>query len=137
MKEEARKKRNEDRVAELYPTFGKRIKAVINDLEKQGLRPRIQDAWRSPEKQLEAFNSGHSKLKYGFHNVTGKDGTKEALAVDLLDDDSPANEGQNICSVLRLPLKTRTSQQAFVGALRRSSAQLSTQRLQLKIGKHL
>ncbi len=94
MKEVARIKRNEDRIAELYPTFGTRIKAVIADLEKQGLRPRIQDAWRSPIKQLEAFNSGHSKLKYGFHNVTGKDGTKEALAVDLLDDDSPANEGR-------------------------------------------
>ena len=94
MNEEARKKRNEDRLTELYPTFGKRLKAVIADLEQQGLRPRIQDAWRSPEKQLEAFNSGLSKLRYGFHNVTGKDGKKEALAVDLLDDNSPNNEGR-------------------------------------------
>jgi len=38
---------------------------------------------------LKAFHSGHSKLKFGFHNVTGNNGKKEALAVDLLDDNSP------------------------------------------------
>ena len=38
---------------------------------------------------MKAFNSGHSKLKFGFHNVTGKTGKKESLAVDLLDDNSP------------------------------------------------
>src|SRR5262249_42806160 len=47
----------------------------------------------SPEDQLEAFNSGHSKLKFGFHNVTGANGKKEALAVDLLDDSSPLKPG--------------------------------------------
>ena len=94
MTEEQRKQRNTDRLTELYPTFRKRIQAVIEDLEAQGLRPRIQDAWRSPEDQLKAFNSGHSKLKYGFHNVTGKNGTKEGLAVDMLDDDHPAQEGK-------------------------------------------
>lgn len=94
MTEEERNQRNTQRLTELYPTFRKRIQAVIEDLEAQGLRPRIQDAWRSPVDQLKAFNSGHSKLKYGFHNVTSKDGTKEALAVDMLDDDHPAKEGK-------------------------------------------
>ena len=94
MNETDRKQRNTDRLAELYPTFRIRIKAVIDDLEAQGLRPRIQDAWRSPADQLAAFNSGHSKLKYGFHNVTADDGTKEALAVDMLDDDHAASEGK-------------------------------------------
>jgi hypothetical protein len=59
------------------------------------LRPRIQDAWRSPADQLKAFNAGHSKLKFGFHNVTGANGTKEALAVDLLDDNAPLNPGRS------------------------------------------
>jgi hypothetical protein len=63
-------------------------------LEADGLRPRIQDAWRSPADQLAAFNSGHSKLKFGFHNVTAADGTPEALAVDLLDDSAPMNPGK-------------------------------------------
>lgn len=89
MEEQARKERNQQRLAELYPSFAVRVDAVIRDLEALGFRPRIQDGWRSPEKQLEAYNSGHSELRYGFHNVTGADGRKEALAVDLLDDDFP------------------------------------------------
>ncbi len=89
MQEAARQQRNKDLLAELFPIFGRRVEAIISELEASGLRPRIQDAWRPPEAQLEAFNSGHSKLKYGFHNVTGANGEKEALAVDLLDDDNP------------------------------------------------
>jgi hypothetical protein len=65
------------------------VEKVIIDLESSGIRPSIQDAWRSPADQLKAFNSHHSKLRYGFHNVTAKDGTPEALAVDMLDDDHP------------------------------------------------
>jgi hypothetical protein len=91
MNETARQERNSQRLGELYPAFRNRVRRLIADLETQGLRPRIQDAWRSPEDQLEAFNSGHSKLKYGFHNVTSEDGRKEALAVDLLDDNNPLN----------------------------------------------
>jgi hypothetical protein len=94
MTEEEREQRNAERLTELYPTFRKRIASVIDSLESQGIRPRIQDAWRSPEDQLRAFNSGHSKLKFGFHNVTAQDGAKEALAVDMLDDDHPASEGR-------------------------------------------
>ncbi len=93
MNEAQRKQRNTQRVTELWPSFAARIVAVIGTLEAQGLRPRIQDAWRSPQDQLTAFNTGHSKLKYGFHNVTGANGQKESLAVDMLDDDHPAQEG--------------------------------------------
>jgi hypothetical protein len=95
MNEPARQQRNQQKLAELYPTFRVRIAAVIAELEGKGIRPRIQDAWRSPEDQLAAFNSGHSKLKYGFHNVTGVGGVREALAVDLLDDDSPLTPSQS------------------------------------------
>ncbi|WP_442583316.1 hypothetical protein ACSBOB_15725 [Mesorhizobium sp. ASY16-5R] len=93
MKEDARKQRNKDRVAELYKTFATRISNVIKDLEAQGERPRIQDAWRSKADQLIAYNSGHAKVKYSFHNVTGAKGEKEALAVDMLDDEAPLNPG--------------------------------------------
>jgi hypothetical protein len=93
MNEEARKGRNVQRLTELFPTFAERLKRVIKELEDDHLRPRIQDAWRSPEDQLKAFNSGHAKVKFGFHNVTGENGKKEALAVDLLDDDAPLNPG--------------------------------------------
>jgi hypothetical protein len=114
MTEVQRKQRNTDRLTELYPTFRKRIQAVIQNLEAQGLRPRIQDAWRSPEDQLKAFNSGHSKLKYSFHNVTGKKGTKEALAVDMLDDDHPAQEGKEYL----LRLAAAAEEQGLVTGIR-------------------
>ena len=95
MKEADRKKRNEDRLQELYPTFRARLKRVITALESAGIRPRIQDGWRSPADQKKAFDEGHSKLLFGFHNVTAADGTPESLAVDLLDDDAPLNVGKS------------------------------------------
>jgi len=94
MDEAKRRDRNEQRLQELYPAFAARVGKVIQTLEAAGLRPRIQDAWRSPEDQLIAFNKGNAKVKYGFHNVTGAGGKKEALAVDLLDDDNPLNSAK-------------------------------------------
>jgi hypothetical protein len=91
MKEDARKQRNADRLKECFPAFAKRVRAVIDDMEARGFRPRIQDAHRSIADQLKAFNSGHAKVKFGYHNVTGSGGKSEALAVDLLDDDNSLN----------------------------------------------
>lgn len=91
MIEPQRKLRNSVRLLELYPTFRNRLSLVIEELETKGFRPRIQDAYRSPQDQLIAFNTGHSKLKFGFHNVTGSNGEKESLAVDMLDDDNPVS----------------------------------------------
>lgn len=90
MTEQQRQQRNAERLLELYPTFRSRIVKVITDLEAIDVRPRIQEAYRSPEDQLKAYNSGHSKLKFGFHNVTGPNGQKESLAVDMLDNDNPS-----------------------------------------------
>jgi hypothetical protein len=91
MKEEARRARNVRALPELHPVFGRRVAEIIGALERFGYRPRIQDAWRSPEAQRDAFDSGNSRLKFGFHNVTGPNGEAESLAVDLLDDDFPLN----------------------------------------------
>jgi hypothetical protein len=87
MRETQRRKWNDDKLNELYPPFKDKICDVIMELESCGCRPRIQDGWRSEMDQLKAFNSGHSQLKYGFHNVTGEGGRKESLAVDIVDDD--------------------------------------------------
>lgn len=100
MNEAARIARNKQRLTTLYASFEKRLKRVIAKLESDGLRPRIQDAWRSPEDQRRAYDAGHSKLLFGFHNVTGQDGTPQALAVDLLDDNAPLNAGRSY--ILRL-----------------------------------
>ncbi len=89
MIEADRKQRNYVKANELHPAIRPRMEAVLNELEKYGYRPRIQEAWRSPKDQLAAYNAGTSKIKYGFHNVTAADGTKEALAADVWDDDRP------------------------------------------------
>jgi hypothetical protein len=89
MKEADRKKRNQDRLVELYPTFRARVEKVIVELESEGMRPRIQDAWRSLADQQIAVDKHHAQVKFSFHNVTAKDGRPEALAVDMLDDDHP------------------------------------------------
>jgi hypothetical protein len=91
MTEQQRQLRNSERLLELFPSFRARISQVITELEAMAVRPRIQDAYRSPADQLIAFNTGHSKLKFGFHNVTGPNNEKESLAVDMLDDDNPLN----------------------------------------------
>ncbi len=89
MKEAARLQRNADRIGECFPAFGSRMRRVLDTLEAKNFRPRIQDGWRSPEDQLNAFNHGFSRLKFGFHNVTGPGDSRESLACDVLDDDSP------------------------------------------------
>lgn len=95
MKEPARKHRNEMMLAECWPSFAKRVRKLIADLEGSGFRPRIQAAHRTIADQRAAYLAGNSKLLYGFHNVTAPDGKPEALAVDLLDDDEPLNPSKS------------------------------------------
>ena len=91
MNEADRKQRNYIKVHELHPAIRAKMEAVLRELESYGYRPRIQEAWRSPADQLAAYRAGTSKIKYGFHNATASDGTKEALAADVWDDDRPFN----------------------------------------------
>jgi len=114
MTEDKRKQRNADRLTELFPAFRKKIQAVIAALESQGQRPRIQDGWRSPEDQLAAFLAGNSKLKFGFHNVTGAGGAKESLAVDMLDDNLPLNPKSSYL----LRLAAAAEQQGLITGIR-------------------
>jgi hypothetical protein len=94
MNEAARRQRNHDRLQQLYPAFAARVATVIAELEAEGWRPRIQDAWRSPAAQRSAHAAGHTALAFGLHNITGADGRPQALAVDLLDDDAPLTPGK-------------------------------------------
>ena len=100
MTEADRKARNAEMLSQLYPTFRAKIVAVLADLESHHERPRIQCAWRSPADQRKAYESGHSTLLYGWHNVTGHNGKPEALAVDLLDDDNPNSEPRSFVLLL-------------------------------------
>ena len=89
MKEPDRLARNQQRLTECFPTFANRVAKVITEMEVMGFRPRIQDAHRTIEDQLKAVREGHSTVTFSFHNVTSAADKPEALAVDLLDDDSP------------------------------------------------
>jgi hypothetical protein len=100
MNEAARKQRNQQRLTECFPKFAQRVEAVIKDLEAQGFRPRIQDAHRSIADQEKAFRNGFSKVRFGFHNVTGANGKAEPLAVDLLDDDKPLSPSRKYIILL-------------------------------------
>jgi len=102
MNEAARRQRNADRLSQCFPAYGKRLKRLLKALEAQGFRPRIQDAWRSIQDQLTAFNAGTSRTKFGFHNVTGAGGAKEALACDVLDDNRPLAPGTRYLLALAL-----------------------------------
>jgi len=90
MLEAARTLNNKNKLQELYPDFRVRIEAILKELERAGYRPHIQSAWRSQADQMDAYRRGASKVQFGFHNITGLGGVKEALAVDILDDDRPA-----------------------------------------------
>jgi len=117
MDETARRTRNTQRLSELDRVFAGRVAAIIGALEADGYRPRIQDGWRSPESQLVAFNSGHSKLRFGYHNVTGPAGEKQSLAVDLLDDDFPLNSRSDYLLRLAAAALERTCQTGILWGL--------------------
>jgi LysM repeat protein len=89
MKEADRLARNQQRLTEMFDPMAPVVRRVLDRMEDQGFRPRIQGAWRSKADQLEAFNKGTSGVRFGFHNVTGAGGDKQSLACDVLDDDHP------------------------------------------------
>jgi len=93
MNEADRRARNTAKLTECYPAFGSRLARAIVALERQGFRPRIQEAYRSPADQQAAYERGTSKLRYGLHNATSPAGAPESLAADVLDDDAPAAPG--------------------------------------------
>ena len=93
MTEADRHARNRDRLAECHGVFAYRARAVIAGMEQQHERPRAQDAWRSPIKQRVKYAAGLSKVQWGFHCAETDDGRKEALALDLVDDDDANDDG--------------------------------------------
>ncbi len=87
MNETERIANNRNKLLELYPALRARIDTVLTEMERAGYRPRIQTAWRSPADQLEAYRRGTSRVQFGFHNISGANDAKEALAADIWDDD--------------------------------------------------
>jgi hypothetical protein len=117
MKEAARQQRNQQRLTECFPAFATTLRQVITDMEAQGFRPRIQDAFRTEAEQLEDFKKGTSKVKFGFHNITGAGGRKESLAVDLLDDDNPLDPPRRYLILLAEAARARGLQTGILFGL--------------------
>ena len=100
MTEEERKTRNAQRLTECNPAFRKKVAAILADMEGHGWRPRIQEAWRSPARQRQLLAEGFTKVRWGMHCATTESGKPDALAVDILDDDRPNNEGTRFLLML-------------------------------------
>lgn len=97
MTENDRAARNTQMLRECFPVFADRVGRIIMALEAMGYRPRIQEAYRSPQDEAAAKASGHSEVSWSFHNAVDEDGRPAALAVDLLDDDSPLKPSNKYC----------------------------------------
>ena len=52
--------------------------------EHPGQTLTVTCTYRSPAEQLEAYNTGHSQLKFGNHNVTDATGKPAARAIDVV-----------------------------------------------------
>jgi hypothetical protein len=89
--ESQRKARNETILKELWPPLATRVRTILALLEGWGVRPRLQDGWRSLAEQQEKVRLRLSEVPWSLHNATGADGRKEALAVHVYDDDAPLN----------------------------------------------
>lgn len=89
MTEALRLARNRELLRQCHPAFKAQLAKVILALQANGWRPRLQCTWRHADDEDMAFNSGHSEVRWGYHNATAADGTPEALAGDLLDDNAP------------------------------------------------
>jgi hypothetical protein len=86
MNDERRTKQNHEMLLKIDKSIRPAVAAVLADLEKQGQRPLIDaGVWRSPAEQLEKFNHGFSKVRWGFHCATTKDGKPDSLAADIVD----------------------------------------------------
>ncbi len=100
MTEEQRQQRNAERLTECNPAFRRKVAAILTDLEGHGLRPRIQEAWRSPTRQRQLLADGFTKVRWGMHCATTEGGKPDSLAVDILDDDAPNKESTKFLLML-------------------------------------
>lgn len=81
--------RNAVMLRQCHPVLASRIGRLLMAMSADGYRPRIQQAYRSPDDQETAYRSGHSRVRWGFHCAQTSAGAPEALACDILDDDHP------------------------------------------------
>lgn len=81
-----RRYNNGTKIRQIHTASQPKFQAVINDLEKNGQRPYIAQAWRSEAEQLRLYNQRPrvTWVTYSYHNATTKSGGPDALAFDLV-----------------------------------------------------
>ncbi|MDQ1443790.1 MAG: peptidoglycan LD-endopeptidase CwlK [Acidimicrobiaceae bacterium] len=122
MKEAARLERNTERLTECFSPFAGVLRTVLDEMESQGFRPRIQHAWRSEAEQLDLFKAGKTHVKFGFHNTVNAGGGKESLACDVLDDDQPLNSRTNYLLALSIAARAHGLETGIVWDLKAADA---------------
>ena len=101
MTEDERKRLNAERLKLIDTSIRSRVAHVITDMEAAGHKPFIHgDVWRSPQKQIELFKRGVTKVRWGFHCATTPQGKPGALAADVID----ASKGWNAPATFWLAL---------------------------------
>ncbi|MBI5837191.1 MAG: hypothetical protein HZB25_08095 [Candidatus Eisenbacteria bacterium] len=81
--------RNREKLAEVYPPFAEKVRAILSDLEGIGRQPMIIRSWQSPEEREATPAACSANQDYSLHQVTGVIGQPEALAVDIVDEGHP------------------------------------------------
>ena len=95
-----RTERNAALLMQCHPVFSRKVAAILQDLEGHGLKPRIQEAWRSLARQRALRRKGTTRLAWGLHCTTTEDGEPESLAVDIVDEASPVRMGTRFALLL-------------------------------------
>jgi hypothetical protein len=92
MNREKRTSLNQERLALVDETIRPKVQAVLTLLEYRNYQPLIaSEVFRSPQKQLELFQRGVTKVRWGFHCATTRDGQAGSLAADIIDADKGWN----------------------------------------------
>jgi hypothetical protein len=86
--DDQRTERLKQLMRECHPVFRKRIINIYKEMEDDGWRPRVQDAWRSTAKTKELHKMGLTTVKWSFHNAMTPNGIPESLAIHIYDDDA-------------------------------------------------
>ncbi len=90
-----RRRRNESELERIHPVVRNRFANVIQELERYGHRPRLQETFRSNKEQFNKFKKGLSQISGGGPHtnvlVQGNVLRPASLATHVLDDDAPLN----------------------------------------------
>ena len=76
-----------EKLDSLHPGLGQLIERLVGRLFLLGFTPKIFFGWRSLETQARLVARKTSRVSVSFHNHVLSDGTRAALAVDIVDDE--------------------------------------------------